>query len=97
MAMDRRIAILLRDLAALDRQRAALQVALADELDPLGACDDSRARLAETPAEGPPCKSAKPRRGRAAAPLVAAPVAPPDEVTAARARQQLQRLGFRRG
>jgi len=44
----------------------------------------------------PPQPPAEKQRRRPVAPLVAAPLAPPDELMRARARRQLERKGFRR-
>lgn len=46
------------------------------------------------PAPAPPASPK--RRRRPVAPLVVAPIAPPDDLTRARARDNLQRIGFRR-
>jgi hypothetical protein len=74
-----------RRVAELHRQLAQLHGELADALVEGEAAND----------EPPPPPPEKKRR-RAVAPLVVAPLSPPDDLTRARARDNLNRLGFRR-
>jgi len=77
-----------RRVAEIHQQLAELHRELADVLR------EGEERVGAEPPESSP--SVPERRRRPTGPLVLAPVIPPDDVTRARARAQLQRLGFRR-
>ncbi|AUX30479.1 uncharacterized protein SOCE836_025850 [Sorangium cellulosum] len=82
-----------RRVAELHLQLAELHRELADALVEGDDAADSNAQPAPLPP--PPAPAPKKRTRRTGGPLVVAPVVPPDDVTRARARAQLNRLGFR--
>ncbi|WP_437512331.1 hypothetical protein [Sorangium sp. So ce1099] len=83
-----------RRVAELHRQLAELHRELADALVEGDDTADSKAPAA--PLRSPPAPVPKKRARRVGGPLIVAPVVPPDDLTRARARAQLDRLGFRR-